>query len=123
MGKYTKSPEKPVTDKILLLMEEILHQLICGLSYYLQGFSTIPGGFLHRRISGCHQQYGKVFFSPVFGPGDRINFVAFVASSHWHGPMAFCWAPRHIGAPPAVEISVKDFLKVCYPDFENAMVS
>ena len=49
--------------------------------------------------------------------GDRINFVDFV-SSHWHGPMAFCWAQRHIGATeevtvgdtPAVEISVKDLL-------------
>ena len=25
-------------------MEEILHQLICNLSHYLQGFSIIPGG-------------------------------------------------------------------------------
>ena len=27
-----------------LLMEEILHQLIGSLSYYLQGFTYIPGG-------------------------------------------------------------------------------
>ena len=29
---------------VILLMEEILHLLINTLSYYLQGFSTIPGG-------------------------------------------------------------------------------
>ena len=34
---------------MILLMEEILHQLIGSLSHHLQGFSSIPGG--DRRIS------------------------------------------------------------------------
>ena len=55
---------------LILLMEKILHQLIGSLSYYLQGFSTIPGG--DRRISEpstvwrCPKVLGSLTFHPWF---------------------------------------------------------
>ena len=51
-------------------MEKILPQLIGSLSYYLQGFSTIPGG--DRRISEpstvwrCPKDLGSLTFHPWF---------------------------------------------------------
>ena len=40
---------------MILLMEVILPQLISSLSHYLQGFSTMSGGFLAGFLN--HQQY------------------------------------------------------------------
>ena len=45
---------------VLLLMEEILHQFIGSLPHYLQGFSTIPGGFLVGFLN--HQPYILSYF-------------------------------------------------------------
>ena len=54
-GDTPSTPQSPsknrghyIPNNALLLMEEILHQLRCSLSVYpiyLQGFSTIPGGW------------------------------------------------------------------------------
>ncbi len=41
----------------ILLMAEILHQFIGSLSHYLEGFSTIPGGW---EWDFSHQQYPPV---------------------------------------------------------------
>ena len=58
----SKKNHKPGTCKSILLIEEILHQLICSLSHCLQGF-CIPGGCLGFLN---HQQYyqknGWIFF-------------------------------------------------------------
>ena len=48
----------------ILLMEEILHQLISRFFQCLQGFSTIPVGFLAGFLN--HQQYLNKF--PTQGP-------------------------------------------------------
>ncbi len=56
-------------------MAEMLYQLIGSLSYYLQGFSTIPGGF-SRRISiprGVSVLVQSRTESAKDGPADHQN--------------------------------------------------
>ena len=53
--------KQPPLILLILLMEEILHQFIGSLPYYLQGFSTLPGGCLG--FLPCQEyQYHRIFF-------------------------------------------------------------
>ena len=67
-----------------LLMEEILHQFIGSLPYYLQGFSTIPGGCLG--FLPC-QEYHRTFFG-----GGRVACQKTLQSPSCGGPTC----PGHV---------------------------
>ena len=76
-GKLQVTKQPPLI-LLILLMEEILHQFIGSLPYYLQGFSTIPGGCLG--FLPC-QEYHRIFFG-----GGRVACQKTLQSPSCGGP-------------------------------------
>ena len=76
----------------LLLMEDILHQLIRSLYHYLQGFSTIPGGWPWDFF---HQQY-EVTLHLLWNLRRRGHSLLPLAQKQLAGARA-TWTCAHIG--------------------------
>ena len=50
-----------------MLMATILRLIMVGLSHYLQGFSTIPGGFLAGFLVAINSYGARFWSSPLQG--------------------------------------------------------